>query len=84
MSSTIFPWCTEWDFEELPNKEEIKKHLEFAGKLARAFDQRLTFHPSHFVKLGCEDGALLNRSLKELEVHSQVRLHLLPRRNLCC
>lgn len=71
MSSKIFPWCTEWDLEELSTKEEIKKQLAFAGKLARAFDQRLTFHPSHFVKLGCEDSPLLNRSLKELEVHSK-------------
>ncbi len=76
MSSKIFPWCTEWDLEQLSNKEEIKKQLEFAGKLARAFDQRLTFHPSHFVKLGCEDGPLLERSLKELEVHSQASPHI--------
>lgn len=74
MSSKIFPWCTEWELDELPDKEEIKAKLAFAGSLARAFDQRLTFHPSHFVKLGCEDGPLLNRSLKELEMHALVTL----------
>lgn len=72
MSSKIFPWCTEWDFEQLPQKQEVADNLAFAGKLARAYDQRLTFHPSHFVKLGCEPGPLLDRSIKELEVHSQV------------
>lgn len=72
MSSKIFPWCTEWSFEELPQKQEVADNLAFAGRLARAYDQRLTFHPSHFVKLGCEAGPLLNRSIKELEVHSQV------------
>lgn len=72
MSSKIFPWCTEWELDQLPQKEEIVKQLAFAGNLARAFDQRLTFHPSHFVKLGCEDGPLLDRSIKELEVHSLV------------
>ena len=74
MSSKIFPWCTEWELDQLPQAKEIAETLAFAGQLARAYDQRLTFHPSHFVKLGCEDGPLLDRSLKELEVHSLVRL----------
>ena len=36
------------------------------------YGQRLTFHPSHFVKLATADEALLCKSIKELEVHSQV------------
>lgn len=82
MSSCIFPWCSEWTFDQLKDKEEIKAALQFAGDLARAYDQRLTFHPTHFVKLGCEEGALLDRSLHELEQHSLVifRLKLSP----CC
>jgi len=44
----------------------------FAGNLARDFDQRLTFHPSHFVKLGAAEGPLLDRSIRELEMHSLV------------
>ncbi len=40
---------------------------------ATRYGQRLTFHPSHFVKLATADEALLCKSLKELEVHSQVR-----------
>ena len=58
--------------EQLPDYAAIAEELAFAGKLARAYDQRLTFHPPHFIKLGAEDEPLVNRSIKELEVHSQV------------
>ena len=42
------------------------------GVCANRYGQRLTFHPSHFVKLATADEALLCKSIKELEVHSQV------------
>ena len=73
LTSNIFPWCTEYALEDLPGFAAIADELAFAGKLARAYDQRLTFHPSHFVKLAAEGGELLGRSMKELEVHAQVR-----------
>ncbi len=73
----MFPWCTEYELHELPDIEAIKAELAFAGKLARAYDQRLTFHPSHFIKLAAEDKDLLAKSIKELEVHSQVSIHAL-------
>ena len=72
MTSNIFPWCTFYNLEDLPDFPAIADELAFAGKLARAYDQRLTFHPSHFVKVAAAEEELLQRSLKELEVHSQV------------
>lgn len=74
MTSTMFPWCTEYDMEQLPDWEEIKSYLAFAGDLARAYDIRMTFHPSHFIKLGCDNEDLLVKSLKEMEVHSKVMI----------
>lgn len=76
LSSDIFPWCTEYKLEQLKDYDAIADELAFAGKLARAYDQRLTFHPSHFVKLAAETDELLNKSIKELEVHSRVRTGL--------
>ena len=32
MSSKLFPWCTEWEFEDLPNKDLIKEQLAFVGR----------------------------------------------------
>ena len=72
LTSNIFPWCTFYNLEDLPDFPAIADELAFAGKLARAYDQRLTFHPSHFVKVAAAQEELLQRSLKELEVHSQV------------
>ena len=73
----MFPWCTFYELEDLPDFPAIVDELAFAGKLARAYDQRMTFHPSHFVKIATavdtqKQQELLDRSLKELEVHSKV------------
>ncbi len=78
LSSDIFPWCTEYELKQLKDFDAIADELAFAGKLANAYDQRLTFHPSHFVKLAAETDELLNKSIKELEVHSLVRAHCTP------
>lgn len=74
MTSNMLPWCTFYNMEDLPDFPAIAEELAFAGKLARAYQQRLTFHPSHFVKVAApeEQRELLQRSLKALEVHSQV------------
>lgn len=51
----------------------FSQHAYGVSMCATRYGQRLTFHPSHFVKLATADEALLCKSLKELEVHSQVR-----------
>ena len=75
MTSTMFPFCTFYDMEDLLDFPAIADELAFVGKLARAYQQRLTFHPSHFVKVAAPKEDLVVKSLKELEVHSQVCGH---------
>ncbi|PRW39126.1 UV damage repair endonuclease [Chlorella sorokiniana] len=72
MSSVICPWMGTFDLEQLPQYEEIKSTLRLAGDLARTYGQRLTFHPSHFVKLAAPDDDLAAKSIRELEAHSQI------------
>lgn len=72
MSSVVWPWMGTFNAADLPQFEEIKSALAFAGELARAHDQRVTFHPSHFVKLAAPDEALVQKSISELEGHSQI------------
>ncbi len=36
LSSTILPWCTEYNVSELPDFAAIRDALKFAGDLARA------------------------------------------------
>lgn len=71
MSSEIFPWASEWRWKELKDYEEISSRCFYAGELARRYDQRVTFHPSHFVVLTSQKELVVERSLKELETHSE-------------
>lgn len=73
MSSVLFPWMGTFEPAQLPQVAEVSAALRFAGDLARALGQRLTFHPSHFVKLAAPGEELVGKSLRELEAHSQVR-----------
>ncbi len=72
MSSVLWPWMGAFQLAALPQRAEIAGALRFAGDLARAFDQRLTFHPSHFVKLAAPSEALVAKSAAELEAHSHI------------
>lgn len=72
MSSVVFPWIGTYAARDLPQFKEIQEALLFAGDLARMYDQRVTFHPTHFVKLATNDGGLAGRSRQELEGHSEI------------
>lgn len=72
MSSVLCPWMGTFAMEELPQYAEIRTALRLAGDLARLYGQRITFHPSHFVKLAAPDEELAAKSMRELEAHSQV------------
>lgn len=72
MSSGIFPWGTEYDLTSLPDYFAIASTLRKAGDLARTTGQRITAHPDHFVKLGSDKPKVVNNSIKDLELHSEV------------
>lgn len=71
MSSEIFPWNSYWQWKELKDYDEIKKKCFYAGELARIYDQRLTFHPSHYVQLASLKSDVVEKSIKDLEIHSE-------------
>ena len=72
MSSDIFPWVTFYDFKELPDYKEIKSILENVGVLAEKYGHRLTFHPSHFNALGSPNPVVVEKTIKELNAHSDI------------
>jgi UV DNA damage endonuclease len=72
MSSELFPWMTYYDFEDLPDYGKIKNILKGIGTLAEKYDQRLTFHPSHFNALGSPNPKVLESTIKELNEHSKI------------
>ncbi|KAI3435923.1 hypothetical protein D9Q98_001981 [Chlorella vulgaris] len=70
--SALFPWDSEYELEQLPDWEEIAATLAQVGQAARAAQQRLTAHPSHYVQLASPDPALVTRSLRHLELNARV------------
>ena len=72
MSSDIFPWVTYYTLQSLPDYEEIRSILENIGKLADKYGQRLTFHPSHFNALGSPNPTVVEKTIKELNAHSDI------------
>ena len=72
MSSDMFPWMSEYKFEDLPNFEKIKELLVEAGKLAFEYDQRLTFHPGPFNVLCSPKEDVVIKTIDELNKHAQI------------
>ena len=71
MSSQIFPWMSYYNLDELPDYEEISDYLYMAGDEA-SNKQRLTFHPGHFNVLGSPNPTVVNKTIKELNQHSEI------------
>ena len=72
MSSDLFPWMTLYEFTDLPDYNKIANLLKGVGTLAAKYDHRLTFHPSHFNALGSPNPVVIEKTIKELNKHSQI------------
>jgi len=74
LSSDLCPWgdSGKYKLEELPDLPEIEAVLAEVGTLARLYKQRLTSHPSEFVKMAAQKDDIVWKSLFDLEVHSRV------------
>lgn len=72
ISSDIFPWMSDYDMYKDPLWSSIQSALKEAGEYAQRHGHRLTFHPSHFIKLGAPNDDLARKSMIELEVHSHI------------
>jgi UV DNA damage endonuclease len=72
MSSDIIPWASEYDLKELPHYNEIKEWLEKIGKYAKENGQRLTYHPGPYNVLSSPNDAVVVKTIKDLEHHSEI------------
>jgi UV DNA damage endonuclease len=72
VSSGLFPWMTEYKFEDLPDWHEIKTVLQRIGDAATKYGQRMEFHPSHFTILASPNPSTVERSIRDLEQHSRI------------
>ncbi len=72
MSSDMFPWCSEYEIEDLPDYGEIKKILSSAGNFSKEIGQRITFHPSPYAVLASMNPDVVTKAIKELKQHAQI------------
>lgn len=72
ISSEMFPWASEYEFEDLPDIEEIAILLKAAGDYAKITNHRLSFHPGQFNCLASEKDHVIKNCIKDLEIHSKI------------
>ena len=72
MPSDIFPWMSEYEFEDLPQYANICAIAQSIGRLATEHNVRLTFHPGPFNILASNKPDVVRRTMKELRQHSQI------------
>lgn len=72
VSSELFSWASEYEFDDLPNIADIRKVLSDTGDYAKSVGQRLSFHPGPFNVLGSKNEKVVKKTLKELRFHSEI------------
>jgi UV DNA damage endonuclease len=72
ISSELFPWASEYEFDQLPDIECIRKILHDAGSYAKSVNQRLSFHPGPFNVLASKSECVVKKALKELRFHGEI------------
>ena len=72
MSSDMMPWATEYQFEQLKDWNEIAIILKRCGEKATQYGQRLSFHPGPFNVLVSPKEAVVQNTIKDLEVHGRL------------
>ncbi len=72
VSSDMFAFWSEYELEDLPDFEEINCALREVGDYAKQHAHRLTYHPGPYVVLGTPREDVAEKSIIELNRHSQV------------
>lgn len=72
MSSSIFPWMSEYEITELPLFNEIEKALKAIGEIALEKKQRLSFHPGQFNVLASPTEKAVRVTILDLNQHAQI------------
>jgi len=72
MSSSLFPWMTEYEFTSLPNYNEIKQCMTEIGDTVKASGQRIGFHPGHFDVLASPTPRVVDNTIQDLNQHAKI------------
>lgn len=73
IGSDILPMYTEptwrWFYNQPDVRAYAEKHFADVGRVARALDVRLSFHPGQFCVLASDNDNIVERSIEEFEYH---------------
>lgn len=72
ISSTIFPWMSEYEFKDLSNYQEIVSKLQAIGKFVLDNDMRVGFHPGQFCVLPSPNQKVVDNTINELDKSAQI------------
>ena len=72
MSSDIFPWMSEYRFEDLKNYDEISKQLATVGSFVKAHNMRVGFHPGQFDVLASPNPQIVEKTVYDLDQHARI------------
>lgn len=72
MSSDMFPWFTHYNLTDLPNFTVIEDLLRKIGYFVMQNNMRVGFHPGPFCIISSERQDVVERSIDELDKHSQM------------
>ena len=72
MTSSLFPWVSEYEIESLPDYQEIASTMVEAGRIAMTSGQRLSFHPGQFCVLASPTHQVVLNAANELNKHAQM------------
>ena len=73
MASDLAPYATHPDMPQFHTMvRESASDLAYVGRLARASDIRLSFHPSQFIVLNSENEELTRRSMWDLDSQAEI------------
>ena len=72
VTSNLAPWKSEYDWDEMPDLEEIKWYLHSVGVKALTHDVRITSHPGPFNVLTSPHSHVVENCVKDLTEHGDV------------
>jgi UV DNA damage endonuclease len=72
MSSDIFPWMSEYRFEDLSNFESIRQELLSVGSFINNNGIRVSFHPGQFDVLASPNENIVQKTVYDLDQHSKI------------
>ena len=72
ITSNLFPWCSEYELQDMPNHWEIVGVLGEIGRYVEENQMRITSHPGPFNVLTSPHKHVVENCIKDLSIHGEV------------